>query len=126
MRLIDADKLVDTLPKVDITSDKQISKVGAIADFICIVAEQPTIDPVKHGKWEEWSGMIPVGLEGKHHCSLCGGRAPYDAGFHERLTDWCPGCGAKMDERPLTALKGNMESCGQDVPQWLDRLHNGG
>jgi len=26
----------------------------------------------------------------------------------------------------LALIKKNMESCGQDVPQWLDRLHNGG
>lgn len=46
MRLIDADALVNALPSMDIDKDSKISKVGAIADFICIVASQPTINAI--------------------------------------------------------------------------------
>lgn len=103
MRLIDADALekeVETMEYDVINREWGESDGFSGACVFNMIADMPTVDPVKHGKWEEWSGIITVGPEGKHHCSLCGGRAPYyyDAGFHKRLTDWCPGCGAKMDD----------------------------
>lgn len=51
MRLIDADALIDALPVV--TEDEQISLIGAIADMVCLISSQPTVDvaPVQHGRW---------------------------------------------------------------------------
>ena len=44
-------------------------------------------EPVKHGHWgEEWFGH-----ENKIVCSVCGC-------FADKWTDYCPHCGAKMDE----------------------------
>lgn len=46
MRLIDADALMDKLPKVDIDRDERITKSGAVADFMCLIFDAPTIDAV--------------------------------------------------------------------------------
>lgn len=65
-----------------------------------MISNAPTIDavPVRHGKWvpkyiricgQDWaSGM---------KCSECGEDA-LDAEGDEFLTDYCPNCGARMDE----------------------------
>lgn len=42
MRLIDADALMDALPVV--TEDKQISIIGAVADFLMLIDDAPTVD----------------------------------------------------------------------------------
>lgn len=44
MRLIDADKLLDRLPKVDLDYDEKITRSGAIRDMICIVETAPTVE----------------------------------------------------------------------------------
>ena len=97
MRPIDADALVDALPKVDIDKDSKTSNVGAIADFICMIADQPTIDPVKHGHWiiGDWNKSDGVYPNQGKKCSCCFRtchitQVPWDAVY-------CPWCGAKMD-----------------------------
>ena len=66
---------------------------GALSAAMAYLKDKmPTVDPVKHGKWEEdiatdWRGFnsppIPM-------CSVCKAHsvAPYD---------YCPACGAKME-----------------------------
>lgn len=44
-RLIDADRLIEALPIV--TEDKQISLYGAVADFMVMISEMPTVDAVE-------------------------------------------------------------------------------
>lgn len=54
----------------------------------------PTIEaePVQHGHWERAvSWLIPT-------CSVCGENAIGIHAFDCKLTDYCPHCGAKMDE----------------------------
>lgn len=54
----------------------------------------PSIEPeLKHAKW------IPVkNSRGGHECSLCNYYAPSFKTGDEWLADYCPNCGAKMDE----------------------------
>lgn len=64
------------------------------------VADVPTIDPVKHGKWERDS-------EGEPCCSLCGKYTndlqdePFEwngaVGWALKLPNYCSRCGARMD-----------------------------
>lgn len=52
-----------------------------------VLKDVPSVDTVKHGHWgEEWFGH-----ENKIVCSVCGC-------FADKWTDYCPNCGAKMDE----------------------------
>lgn len=59
----------------------------------------PTIDPVRHARWEAVN-------EHCNHASVfrCSGRdgcgASVDYGHYTRFCDyeWCPNCGARMDE----------------------------
>ena len=73
-------------------------KTGTFANGICFVAEpcvtveyieslEPAdVAPVVHGKWiKQYRGQV------NSICSVCGKEVG-------RLTDFCPHCGAKMDE----------------------------
>ena len=70
MRLIDADELMAVV-------------WGQIAE---VVMDVPTIDPVRHGRWE-------VQLDARRFCkcSICGFRPEYKYNY-------CPNCGAMMEE----------------------------
>lgn len=91
-KLIDACRLVDCLPVL--AEDKQISLFGAIADFVVLISEQPTIeaDPVRHGYWENANGRPKTYIR---KCSVCGKEA-YFCG-RGCSYKFCPNCGAKMD-----------------------------
>ena len=55
---------------------------------------EPTIDPITHGKWEE----IATGhgaLDYCFRCSNCRGNTPDKA--YPVAPNFCPHCGAKMD-----------------------------
>lgn len=67
--------------------------------FIERIEEQPAADvaPVVHGRWEEYGGE-DFGL---HYCSVCKGQAfnyEDERQVIEVLSNYCPNCGAKMDE----------------------------
>ena len=92
MRLIDADQM-----------KKNCRITGEFMNhFECVspatlgevIDAQPTIDPLKHGKWVE------SGIENeKYHCSECGGACwYYDCGENVGMSNYCPNCGAKMDK----------------------------
>lgn len=46
---------------------------------------------VKHGHWEPY-GINPNGVIGNYHCTVCKGTSLKDS-------DYCPNCGAVMDEK---------------------------
>ena len=89
MRLIDADALIADC-NIYNSWDAQIVKdvVKAWID------DQNTIDvePVRHGHWKHDE-------TGANFCSVCN-EYPYDDGEYHLVwhTNYCPNCGAKMDE----------------------------
>ena len=68
-------------------------------DIVDRVGEQPTIDaaPVVHGRWVKAHGMMPPEDPHRKKCSMCGGWALQDYFGRERMSHYCPNCGAKMD-----------------------------
>ena len=59
--------------------------------------QAPDVEPVKHGRWEKWDG------DDRHHCKVCecyanADRDGYGYITFEFLDDYCPNCGARMDE----------------------------
>ena len=55
------------------------------------------VTPVVHAKWVKAHGMMPPEYFGRHVCSSCDQFALNDKVGREKLSDWCPHCGAKMD-----------------------------
>ena len=78
MRLIDADEI--RLPKGFF---EKINNVPKFYEWLC---NSPTVDaePVKHGHWLQMMGHA--------YCSMCGYKGS------PIITNYCPNCGAKMDE----------------------------
>ena len=88
MRLIDADRLIDSFTGPGGVFTYGPDVVRAIVSRIDI---QPTVDPVKNGVWVQG---YPV------TCSVCGKPAialeDNDLKYTALLTDCCPSCGAKL------------------------------
>lgn len=88
MRLIDADALKEQI--------NIMQSLGASIPIMHMIENAPTMEP-KHGHWTD-NGHIGR----RRWCSVCGGIAfeEYDdCGLAEVTeTDYCPNCGAKMDE----------------------------
>ena len=61
-------------------------------DVLYVIDNTPTIDPVKHGRW------IDMGDNSAPICSVCKSKAllNYESDYHK--SDYCPHCGARMDE----------------------------
>ncbi len=76
------------LAEIDKSRDALLSSGMTGAEHILVhygrrvIEEQPTIDPVKHGKW--------ICVNGKYYCSECDEEQDWK-------TYYCSGCGAKMD-----------------------------
>lgn len=71
----------------------------ALHACIDAVDEVPVFDPVRHGRWVKLTGAMPPEYFGRHFCSLCESAAPYyQTSNIERLSPWCPECGAQMDK----------------------------
>lgn len=85
MRLIDADALVEAV------KDYPYGYRGMI---VCDIAKQPTIDPIRHGRW-----ITENSIGG--YCSNCGqycGEIEFTRDLMlVPLWNYCPNCGAKMD-----------------------------
>lgn len=70
--------------------------------FIDRIKEQPSVDdvaPVVHGSWISWEeadNFMPSAH--RHECSVCHDVAQVLVNGLELLSDYCPNCGAKMDE----------------------------
>ena len=62
--------------------------------IIKIFEEWPSADvePVRHGRW-----IAVTDGSGRHECSNCHWYAPYYMNGDERLSEYCPHCGARMD-----------------------------
>lgn len=68
----------------------------AWADYLIEDAKPADVAPVRHGRWIECTSSP------HWKCSMCGTKAPiWFNEFNEIcewLSDYCPNCGAKMDE----------------------------
>lgn len=86
MRLIDADICIEKIKNLSIEYDAE-----TVQRCIEVLSNAPTIDTptVRHGKWiEKSTGGTPF-----YCCSRCG-RVEW-----EMPHNYCPNCGARMDER---------------------------
>ena len=90
--LISRKALLDVMPKNDFLLSSIVRK--DIVDAPAVNAE-----PVRHGKWIDADGMLPPEYHGKKYCSVCLEFALYDRFGRERLSQYCPFCGAKMDDQ---------------------------
>lgn len=94
MRLIDADALMDVMGiAVECESCPRNGVFGCGEDSAFVYACEsitgaPTVDPIRHGRWM----MTPTAWR---YCSICGCEPPCETNIP---TDYCPNCGAKMDE----------------------------
>ena len=90
MRPIDADsleKVVEEKPYDVVSVDRGGFSAAVVFSMI---ADMPTVDPVKHGHWiEDYDSHMYM-----DSCSACNGRSI----FGGRIYRFCPNCGAKMDE----------------------------
>lgn len=78
MRLIDADALLEMLPVVE--NNFQISLIGAVADFVTMICNAPTVDAVPIVRCGEckWASNI------RRRTCLCARSNKY-----MRVTDFC-------------------------------------
>lgn len=92
MRLIDVDKLKNYWKSWDMNrNDNDVTTIGAArTGFEWLINAMPIIDaePRKRGKWF-------YDEDGWWHCSEC--LAIYPDGITDEI-NYCPNCGAKMDE----------------------------
>ena len=88
MRLIDAEALEEEIVK----TMRYVPK-DAVLDVACMVNRAPTIEakPVVHAHWEcaQWY---------EHQCSNCGDFALLNDKNIDCKSNYCPHCGAVMDE----------------------------
>ena len=93
MRLIDADALIKTLETQDYSNAPNTLEGWTPQDMtnaeIFDINNAPTVDAVKHGHWE----LSP--FDGNWACSNCGNEPYHD---NMKNMNYCPNCGAKMDE----------------------------
>lgn len=99
MRLIDADALIKWLNDTYCDTSKRLWNYNQhvmAMDMIDILENYPTIEERKHGCWvtgeNEDDGDFII------KCSICGKRAPTDGDYRYYLSNYCPHCGATMDE----------------------------
>lgn len=92
VRLIDANVLVKQIEETHCKDCNSYNGVMCRActwmDAMDYIEDAPTVDaqPVKHGMWETKGGV---------HCTRCGWRPT--GRVCDLFTDYCAGCGAKMD-----------------------------
>ena len=99
MRLIDVNKLKENLTTEIYSYSKGDIRKRLFARGLSlaydIVNKQPTVEP-KHGHWIEVQRIHEKDHTAICECSLCGDTVwVYDG---QRAWNYCPNCGAKMDE----------------------------
>lgn len=112
-------------------SDEYISREAALkalyADYaypaMGIIKEIPAADvaPVVHGRWISWEeagNFVPS--PDRHECSVCHDAAQVLVNGFELLSDYCPGCGAKMDGGDGMNLKEIFEHYTDDLADGTD------
>ena len=90
MRLIDADALINTIEH----SGGGRNTHNAFLKVADYVRTMPTVEP-KHGHW------IYTGIRGRFptcQCSVCEAYENADWAMIQEGANYCPHCGAKMDE----------------------------
>ena len=114
MRLIDADELSRKMCNKCIDTDEEMEKGRVKWDsglwirykvFEDTLALTPTVDaePIRHGHWRADETVYTTG---EVWCSVC--RTLYyigdlyDVGGGNNLPNYCPNCGAKMDQEEQT------------------------
>ena len=87
-RLIDADEL-KTNCKItgEFMNNFECVSLATLGE---IIDKQPTIDPLKHGKWE----LKHIGVGHYWECSVCHTNPCI---YVTKDTKFCPNCGARMD-----------------------------
>lgn len=94
MRLIDADNLIKDIEIAK--STHRYEDIGCrcfrrgMDRAIRIARQQPTVAPVKHGRWINIDAKFE-NMYVAHQCSICKNEFLGDA------SNFCPRCGAKMD-----------------------------
>ena len=98
-RLIDANALPNYKCQVTATIGDRKGPAEMRFVFWQDIEKAPTISavPVVHGRWVKANGMMPPEYHGRKCCSVCDAFALSDFYGRERLSDFCPNCGAKMD-----------------------------
>lgn len=105
MRLIDADEFANMLSRVRQRLDPKAYKTAIefyTRDEMLLNLEQmvraaPTIDPVKHGRWEQ-PRDYDFYDDDLYKCSICGEEFILIEGTPEDNNyKFCPNCGARMD-----------------------------
>lgn len=91
-RYIDADALKHEMEKLyeHHLEMCNYSADGAVADCIEFLDNAPTVDaaPVVHGEWQ----YVPIEFD--YHKDI---RCSHCKTFVDRVSNYCPNCGAKMD-----------------------------
>ena len=90
--LISRKALLDCMPK-----DDQLMSL----DVRRYIIDAPAVDaePVRHGKWLKPSRMLPPEYRENKRCSVCANFALNDRLGRVRLSNYCPNCGAKMEDK---------------------------
>lgn len=102
MRLIDADALDRAFTMLRFNDDKTLKHWGDRQDWCMsgqevedLINSAPTIEPErKTGRWEP---VPATNGRGGHFCNRCYEYAPSWKTGEERLTNYCPNCGAYME-----------------------------
>ena len=73
-------------------TDYQTGYMSALSVVEGMIAEQPAanVEPVRRGKWLE--------NEYRHYCSECGHMGLFNGFGFNLESNYCPTCGAKMEE----------------------------
>ena len=97
-KYIDRDALIEWLkriPLIDLSDGRGLCRVIFEDDFKKAIKKMPKgiivdVYPVQHGHWNAIN-QIATGLPWKYRCNDCGCPQEY-------THNYCPNCGAKMDE----------------------------
>lgn len=98
------DDLISREAAIAIMQAKGEMAMGTPANvFYCaahMLEMMPAVDaePVRHGRWVKASGMLPPECHDKKRCSVCANFALHDRVGRVRPSNYCPNCGAKMEE----------------------------
>lgn len=102
MRLIDADDILKILKehaKSFIPNYEEDNYEAGVLEGLalaeCEVNETPSVEERKHGHWEPFTN---INRENTYRCSVCQNEVPHDLYGYYELTNYCPHCGAKMEE----------------------------
>ena len=89
--LINRNELLEAMPKDDMLMSLDVRNY---------IIDAPAVDaePVRHGKWLKPSGMLPPECHDKKRCSVCANFALHDRLGRVIASNYCPNCGAKMEE----------------------------